>query len=117
VGVRRRYRTRRAVGGGEVNTGREQYLQALAGLRETTRTQAERVARRHCCIERSPFPAASTRPLNTADGGHDRVFQVILSGLAIGRASTPLPFADAFRLNATVPYDAVLEAARARLSA
>jgi len=27
-----------------VNTGREQYLQALAGLRETTRTQAERVA-------------------------------------------------------------------------
>jgi hypothetical protein len=57
----------------------------------------------HCCIERSPFPAASTRPLNTADRGHDRVFQVILSGLAIGRASTPLPFADAFRLNATVP--------------
>ena len=28
-----------------MNTGREQYLQALAGLRETTRTQAERVAR------------------------------------------------------------------------
>jgi polyhydroxyalkanoate synthesis regulator phasin len=27
-----------------VNTGREQYLQALAGLRGTTRTQAERVA-------------------------------------------------------------------------
>jgi hypothetical protein len=33
------------------------------------------------------------------------VFQVILSGLAIGRASTPLPFADAFRLNATVPAE------------
>jgi signal transduction histidine kinase len=33
------------------------------------------------------------------------VFQVILSALAIGRASTPLPFADAFRLNATVPLD------------
>jgi AhpC/TSA family len=33
-----------ALGGGEVNTGREQYLQALAGPRETTRTQAERVA-------------------------------------------------------------------------
>jgi polyhydroxyalkanoate synthesis regulator phasin len=43
VGVRRRYRTG-ALGGGEVKTGREQYLQALAGLRETTRTQAERVA-------------------------------------------------------------------------
>jgi polyhydroxyalkanoate synthesis regulator phasin len=27
-----------------VNTGRQQYLQALAGLRELTRTQAERVA-------------------------------------------------------------------------
>jgi polyhydroxyalkanoate synthesis regulator phasin len=27
-----------------VKTGREQYLQALAGLRELTRTQAERVA-------------------------------------------------------------------------
>ena len=27
-----------------MKTGREQYLQALAGLRETTRTQAERVA-------------------------------------------------------------------------
>jgi hypothetical protein len=33
----------------------------------------------HCCIERSPFPAASTRPLNTADRGHDRVFQSFLA--------------------------------------
>src|SRR6266511_2151270 len=41
--MRRRDRTG-ALGGGQVNTGREQYLQALAGLRETTRTQAERVA-------------------------------------------------------------------------
>jgi hypothetical protein len=35
--------------------------------------------RGHCCIERSPFPAASTRPLNTADRGHDRVFQSFLA--------------------------------------
>jgi polyhydroxyalkanoate synthesis regulator phasin len=41
--VRRRSRTS-ALGGGEVKTGREQYLQALASLRELTRTQAERVA-------------------------------------------------------------------------
>jgi polyhydroxyalkanoate synthesis regulator phasin len=34
----------RRAGRCEVKTGREQYLQALAGLRETTRTQAERVA-------------------------------------------------------------------------
>jgi hypothetical protein len=40
-----------------VNTGKEQYLQALADLRETTRSQAERVAgllakqgEGHCCI-------------------------------------------------------------------
>jgi polyhydroxyalkanoate synthesis regulator phasin len=41
--VRRRSRTS-ALGGGEVKTGRDQYLQALASLRELTRTQAERVA-------------------------------------------------------------------------
>jgi polyhydroxyalkanoate synthesis regulator phasin len=34
----------RMLGGGQVNTGRDQYLQALASLRELTRTQAERVA-------------------------------------------------------------------------
>jgi polyhydroxyalkanoate synthesis regulator phasin len=32
------------LGGGQVKTGRDQYLQALASLRELTRTQAERVA-------------------------------------------------------------------------
>jgi hypothetical protein len=41
--------------------------------------------------------------LNTANRGHDRVFQVILGSLVVGRGSTPLGFADAFRLNATVP--------------
>jgi polyhydroxyalkanoate synthesis regulator phasin len=34
----------RMLGGGKVKTGRDQYLQALASLRELTHTQAERVA-------------------------------------------------------------------------
>jgi len=40
----------------------------------------------HCCIERSPRPAAPTRRSNTAYCGHNRVFQGVLGALAIGES-------------------------------
>jgi hypothetical protein len=39
------------------------------------------ISKRHCCIERSPRPTASTSPLKTTDHRHGRVVRALLGGL------------------------------------
>ena len=48
------------------------------------------------------YPKLNKLPLNRADCGHDRVFQVVSWCLLVGRASTAPGLADAVGLNATV---------------